>query len=209
MVWGGKSTGDTKECPSCSRILPINAFRKTSMSKKGFWYRSTYCVECENKKNLPTLAAWGRKWRAENSEVVREYRKKNRLKFLCAQYFILDGPKHRPFTEADYWRLMNEQGGKCRICGTDIIGTDSKGKTLACIDHNHVIERLIGKKVARGLLCGPCNKKLGLIEKRGPPMESFLEYLVETSTAPDDVLMGNVGNIVAYAKTLKHLSTSR
>ena len=58
------------------------------------------------------------------------------------------------FTPLDYDRLYQIQGGKCRICQVH----QSEVFTRLAVDHNHTT----GK--ARGLLCQPCNARLGVIE---------------------------------------------
>lgn len=68
-------------------------------------------------------------------------------------------PDGRPFTEADYQKLLLAQGGRCYICGRDAI------KRLA-IDHSHTTG------VVRGLLCSSpdwgCNLKVVAILEGAP-----------------------------------------
>lgn len=54
-----------------------------------------------------------------------------------------------------YEANLMHQDGRCWICGTDKPGGHGN---KWCIDHNHKTGR------ARGLLCQPCNVKLGVLE---------------------------------------------
>lgn len=62
----------------------------------------------------------------------------------------------------DFERMVVEQDGKCAICGS---------VEPLCVDHDHSSGQI------RGLLCGRCNKGLGLL---GDSLEGLLkavEYL--------------------------------
>jgi len=59
-------------------------------------------------------------------------------------------------TESDYARLLEAQGGRCAICGTDSPPPGKAGSTHLCVDHDH------GTGKIRGLLCRHCNSALGL-----------------------------------------------
>lgn len=52
----------------------------------------------------------------------------------------------------DYDQMLEQQRGVCGICG----GTDPDGRRLA-VDHCHATGNI------RGLLCGHCNRALGLL----------------------------------------------
>jgi hypothetical protein len=57
-----------------------------------------------------------------------------------------------------YSSLLEEQGGKCGICGSDKAG--KKGQRFA-VDHDHATGDI------RGLLCIACNSHLGWYEPHG------------------------------------------
>jgi Recombination endonuclease VII len=69
----------------------------------------------------------------------------------------LTGKRYRQMYEA----LFNQQNGLCAICGKHESEVYPKKPKKLCIDHCHVTGRI------RGLLCEPCNLKLGDIENFG------------------------------------------
>jgi len=72
-------------------------------------------------------------------------------------------------TVADYDRMFLEQGGKCKICGVDKPGKNTRTKYFH-VDHCHKTGRV------RGLLCISCNVLLGQFENR---LDAVLNYLRE------------------------------
>ena len=63
--------------------------------------------------------------------------------------------------------MLNKQNGVCLLCGS------LNGKMNLAVDHCHTT------KVIRGLLCTPCNIKLGFYERNKPLTAKFEEYLKE------------------------------
>jgi hypothetical protein len=61
--------------------------------------------------------------------------------------------------------ILKEQGGVCAVCGGD------KDRKSWDIDHDH------HTGVVRGLLCGRCNKGLGLLGDNVEGVQKALEYL--------------------------------
>ena len=57
------------------------------------------------------------------------------------------------FTAADYVHLLIKQGGHCALCPA----RPTIREPYLCVDHIH------GTKTVRGLLCGKCNKGLGML----------------------------------------------
>lgn len=82
---------------------------------------------------------------------VRERRKESRLRLRYGM------------TLGDYRELYKEQGGKCAICGTP--------KDKFDIDHCHKTDRV------RGLLCGACNRALGLMKDNTVFLLKAIKYL--------------------------------
>jgi hypothetical protein len=69
--------------------------------------------------------------------------------------------------ESDYLDLLDKQGGGCGICGSK--GEGSKKLDFLCVDHDHKCcnKRKTCGDCVRGLLCGLCNLRLGMLEKIG------------------------------------------
>jgi hypothetical protein len=76
-------------------------------------------------------------------------------------------------TEADYERMLEEQGGVCAICEqpeTVIWKRSGKPKALS-IDHNHTTGQV------RALLCHACNSALGSFREDPELLTRAIDYL--------------------------------
>lgn len=67
-------------------------------------------------------------------------------------------------TRADFDIMREAQDWKCKICGTI-------PESTMHLDHCHQTMKI------RGLLCGPCNKGLGLFRDNPEILEAAAEYL--------------------------------
>lgn len=76
-------------------------------------------------------------------------------------------------TLAEYDKMFEDQNGKCAICGSP---DEVEGRRLA-IDHCHDSGRV------RGLLCGKCNRGLGLFYDNKQLLENAISYLATHSLA--------------------------
>lgn len=92
----------------------------------------------------------------------RERGRKYRAKYPWKQREI-DLMRKYGLTPLAYQLLSDGQGGKCAICG-------EQPKVLM-VDHDH------NTKVIRGLLCGKCNKALGLFKDNGMFLSNATRYL--------------------------------
>lgn len=106
-------------------------------------------------EKLDARRAQGREREARRRREHPEYFKKlapaARSRWIRRKYRMSDN---------DYRALLESQGGKCAICGTQ------PGKKHFDIDHNHACCPGGGScgECVRGLLCGGCNKRLGVLE---------------------------------------------
>ena len=71
-------------------------------------------------------------------------------------------------TPKQYASLFDAQGGLCAIC---------KSEPITVIDHDHET------KEVRGLLCGVCNRGLGMLGDSVSGLRAALEYLERTTGA--------------------------
>jgi hypothetical protein len=71
-------------------------------------------------------------------------------------------------TEADWDRMLTEQGGRCAICRTDTPG--GRGERWH-IDHSHATDKV------RGLLCHNCNVGIGNFKDDPALLDSAAAYL--------------------------------
>lgn len=82
------------------------------------------------------------------------------------EYRELEFKRNYGCTMLDYELLMIAQDGVCAICRMA-----NEGGRMLCIDHCHVIGGI------RGLLCGSCNRGLGMFRESPEVLERALEYL--------------------------------
>lgn len=84
--------------------------------------------------------------------------------------------KKRGCSEEEYEDLLDEQNGKCAICGKDYGHSSQYGrKARLAVDHGHE------SKSVRGLLCKNCNNGLGLFCDDISLLQKAIEYL-QTNT---------------------------
>lgn len=77
-------------------------------------------------------------------------------------------------TSAEYDHLLEQQQGRCAICGSEE-GHISKSGSQArlSVDHDHLTEQV------RGLLCNKCNRGLGYFCESTELLSKALHYLLE------------------------------
>lgn len=165
----------TRKCSQCNKIRPLTEFPKSGGRAK--YGRSYWCRTCIAEKN--------REYRAANRDRIRsqqaEYRERNREKLARSQserYQNRDHVVHQErsrrsilkvryrITPDQYDQIMAMQNGLCAICGNSPSGRSRR----LVVDHDHFCcpARETCGKCLRGLLCGPCNLKLGWLEKYWP-----------------------------------------
>jgi hypothetical protein len=66
-----------------------------------------------------------------------------------------------------YQEMLDKQGGKCAICGTNSCST---GRRLA-VDHCHTTGKV------RGLLCAHCNTAIGKFNDDPATIQRAIDYL--------------------------------
>lgn len=103
-----------------------------------------------------------RKWHYGNPEKSRERAKRGHLK----QYDL---------TLEQYEEMLKTQGGVCLLCKKpETLKSVSKNKIITrslAVDHCHKTGRV------RGLLCGKCNKALGLFNDSTELLSKAISYL--------------------------------
>lgn len=111
-----------------------------------------------------------------SDECMKEQRRRDgRGKAIRRKSLLL---RRYGLTQEAFDELLAEQGGGCAICGS----ADPKSNHGQWhIDHDHACcsshtEHTCGSCV-RGLLCGPCNLAIGLLEDDPERLESAARYL--------------------------------
>ena len=130
-----------KRCSKCKEVKSLDDFNKDLSFKDGLNY---CCRECSNAKL--------RQRYAEHSEHERNRQLK----------------KNFGLTPEQFDSMVETQGGRCAICGTDEPGGK---KTRFSIDHDHETGKV------RGLLCNNCNVGIGRLKEDPFIFESAMVYL--------------------------------
>lgn len=170
-------TEGMKVCRKCLFEKPITEFPITDRERG---YRKALCKECEsarvrayyasNPAYRERIKARNAQWVVENPEAAKTHR---RTGMLRGKYDL---------SREQYAQLVELQGNRCALCGTDQPGRVGKNGKWAAghwnIDHSHADGHV------RGLLCHTCNVALGMYEmtlrdKIG--MGKVLEYLERPS----------------------------
>ena len=118
-----------------------------------------------------------RKRVADMTEEEREaqraiWRASKRARYAAAPALVHDARDRQHYrrryglTPRDYDRLLAAQGNRCEICGTPV----EPGKRLH-VDHDHETGKV------RGLLCGNCNRGLGLYKDSPVYLANAITYL--------------------------------
>jgi len=137
---------------------------KQKKSKKDFFINSkrsdglqTYCKPCHleyGRERYANPEAFQR--RKMKSDIYKERRKKSSRKwYLKSNYGI---------TEEKYLELLNYENGKCWICKNSY-------DYFLHVDHDHTTGKI------RGLLCGKCNRGIGLFDDNKNIVRSAADYL--------------------------------
>jgi hypothetical protein len=97
-------------------------------------------------------------WRRNNREKIRRAGRKQVLK---------------QYGDIDYDQMFSAQGGVCAICGKPEMRLHERTATpiSLVVDHDHETGEI------RGLLCGRCNKGLGLLGDNATAIRRALAYL--------------------------------
>ena len=106
-------------------------------------------------KARAAIAAWKRRPEVKDKQKAR--------KAWLKQRFGL--------TLEEFNRAFADQEGRCAICGTH----QTELSVSLHVDHDHVTGRI------RGLLCGPCNRMLGMAKDDIGRLEAAIAYLRERS----------------------------
>lgn len=133
------------------------AFNRKEYMKK---YNAVY-----RKKHIEKARAYDIVYKKENSKVIKNkrpgYREKNAEK-IKQQVWKNKLKSRYGLSPTEFYLLVGSQEEKCAICGE---------KVKLHIDHNHKTGEV------RGLLCGNCNRGLGLFKDDTRRLSSAIKYL--------------------------------
>ena len=140
----------SKTCRNCGDTKPITEFSiKNKHRTQPYNSRCKECINAERREKFGN----GR-WAKQPSEPLES----SRARRLRYEYGI---------TPDDYDAMYNYQCGRCAICGTH--QNELAGRLN--VDHDHETGQV------RALLCGHCNRGLGMYYDDPELMEIAAEYL--------------------------------
>ena len=111
----------------------------------------------KNPKDHPRTEEQKQRYRAKDAESKRSKYVSNPEKQKSATLKY----KYK-MTLDDYDRMLEQQGGVCALCSSP----EPEGRGRFHVDHDHLCcptDKTCGKCI-RGLLCSPCNVRLGVLE---------------------------------------------
>lgn len=172
------------DCIYAGELQPPENFHKSRIHKSGLLPDCIICEKerkrrsaerrrpsineksCQKYKDDPEYKLSQKKWRDEHKEELnrrtKQWRDENPEE--CRRLHIERRFRQYKVTPEWYEKTLAAQGGMCAICGS--IDPKSNGDTFH-VDHNHgCCDKGCHAcdKCRRGLLCGPCNTKLGHLE---------------------------------------------
>lgn len=125
------------------------------------------------KRNQEKIKSYKRGWYEANREKHAEYMRRRRAKNpeRYREYFAaVHRRKAYGLSDERFSELVAQQNGGCAICGHVPTGRGRWDRRLN-VDHCHNGEGV------RGLLCGPCNRAIGLLGDSADRLEKALVYL--------------------------------
>lgn len=159
-----------KTCTVCEIEKPINDFYPSKYRIDGHDYA---CKECERAKRRLRYH--------KNIDREREYNKRfTKIKYCSlsskdkhskhlTKYWKGKGSKS---AHIEYHKLLKEQNGVCAICKKSEIAKHKGTIKNLAVDHRHSDGKV------RGLLCGNCNRAIGMLKDDPELLLAAANYLV-------------------------------
>ena len=144
----------TKICSSCGDELPREEFY-------GNGKKTSECPRCISEKNKDKYHA-DPSFRREKIEKASQWREANIKHDRTWKRQWYSG-----WTQERFDAAWEAQGGLCAICSIPMIKYGTFTNSV-CTDHDHETGCL------RDLLCGKCNKLLGIYEKNRVAFEAYV-----------------------------------
>ena len=136
----------------------------------GEWRYFAHCKDCHNAKQRERYA---------DNPVVREKLKSGAIEYYGDNKTLIRSDrilKEYGITLNDKHRMIEENEGKCPICGSD-----DPGRYWA-IDHCHKTG------LVRGVLCNACNKGLGFFKDNVASLYKSIWYLLTSGRAEESAV---------------------
>jgi len=170
-IYKGDPMENLLRCSKCGQYKNPSEFIKDKNTTRGYVYMCKPCWNeyYEEPKRKDKRRAYQRErnkklYSKNRDEILKKAREKNKQD-PEAQMFRMYKYKYG-LTREDYIKLMENQGGSCAICGNKF-----SESIKAHVDHCHTTD------VVRGLLCGACNRGIGLLKEDPKIFQSAADYL--------------------------------
>jgi hypothetical protein len=145
----------------------LTKYMSTTPCKRGHIgerHVSGRCIECTY---IPSEAKTAARAKYRASKNYQEYLQTDQVKLSTRRNHLL---RNYGITLEQHATLLAKQDHKCAICFQLFIGTGNQS-TAANLDHCHSTGNV------RGLLCGKCNKMIGLAKDDILRLQSAINYL--------------------------------
>ena len=166
----------TKKCNLCGKTKRLNSFhidkecqngRKNRFKKCALKKRSEYGQANKTKNHfVAERKCYACKQVKDSSEFAKDRTSPGGISYDCKacrrEQRLL---KEYGISEEQYLSMLNAQEGRCWICGIHC------SEKKLHIDHDHTTG------IVRGLLCGNCNRGLGLFTENKQSLEKAIRYL--------------------------------
>jgi hypothetical protein len=161
------STAESKSCSRCSFIGSLDNFVKDDRFKLGVRPECKNCYNADRRKWHAAMSA-DKRW-IKNQKTIARRKKRYHSDPEFRAYLMRKGRETKlrhdyNLEPEDAQGLLKEQEGFCKICGRDIT-------------KDFHVDHIKGTKIVRGLLCGPCNRAIGLLKESIPALTKAIAYL--------------------------------
>lgn len=141
-----------KRCSCCKVEKPIEEFPIDRSKRDGFFHKCKKCLAAADRRRYGRTRdkqiSQARRWNTNNPD---------RYKDIQLQL-------HYGISLADYNEMLKDQDGVCAICR-------KPDKRALSVDHCHTTNAI------RGLLCGGCNRALGILDDDVNRVSAMVNYL--------------------------------
>lgn len=155
-----------KTCTGCGHTKPLDDFHRKATGGQGRQPRCKTCFSEYHKgyhrRTAERRRAYARDYYWANRERIQE---RERQRYTPKKYKDYALRKNYGISLAEYGEMLAAQGGVCAICAA------SPSDRELAVDHDHETG------VVRALLCGPCNRSLGLLKEDPTILRRAADYV--------------------------------
>lgn len=170
---------DPKMCIRCGQMKSLSEFGFHNLAKG---QHRNFCKLCQKewdsiyKKGVgkPLIDEWKENNKDKMAAYKEMYKKDPSFKEKMKRHGRNATLRQFGITQEDYDKILQEQDGKCAICGVERNGS----KENFCVDHDHETGKV------RGLLCTKCNLGIGKMKDSPDLLRKAAKYLDSFNSIP-------------------------